>query len=83
MEGLRVELNTFIHLNDESSTEYQKKLLEDLGDELASAIEGEKHSDKSQIKVHESEANIAENQKYFLKTENIAVILVDIVNVDL
>ena len=62
----------FIHLNDESSTEYQKCLLEDLGDELALAIE-----------VHESEANTVENQEFILKTENIAVILVDIVNVDL
>jgi len=83
MEGLRVELDMFIHLNDESSTEYQKCLLGDLGDELALAIEEEKHSDESQIEVHESEANIAENQELILKTENIAVTLVDIVNVDL
>ena len=83
MEELRVELDMFIHLNDESSTEYQKCLLEDLGDELELAIEEEKHSDESQIEAHESEANIVEKQEFILKTENIAVILVDIVNVDL
>jgi len=83
MEGLKVELDTFIHLDDESSTEYQKCLLEDLEDELTLAIEEEKDSGESQIEEHESEVDITENQEIFLETEKIAAILADIVNVDL